>query len=193
MHIPDQKQMFLDMQGHPEAYSDRQLEAMMDELDQKPDVEAAWQMFEQRQEPIAARPTQRWKVAASLIGVLMASGIALAAIHIVQQISANREQKAPTEETRTPNTSRQSILADSISSDTINPEPRIFENVPLDSMLLEIAFFYHINVEFQHEEARQLRFHFVWKRSESLDRVVERLNYFEAVNITKEPEKLIVR
>ena len=109
MHIPDEKkQLFLNMQEHPEGYSDWQLEAMMSELDQEPDVEAAWQKFEQRQEPIAARPTQRWRVAASLIGVLMASGFALAAIHIVQQKSANRELKAPTEETRTPNTSRQS-------------------------------------------------------------------------------------
>ena len=41
--------------------------------------------------------------------------------------------------------------------------------------------------------ARQLRFHFVWKREESLDRVVEKLNIFEAVNIGMEDKTLVVR
>ncbi len=41
--------------------------------------------------------------------------------------------------------------------------------------------------------ARQLRFHFVWKREDSLDRVVEKLNTFEAVNIGMEDKTLVVR
>ena len=46
------KQMFLDMQEHPENYSDDQLETMMDELDQVPDVDAAWQRLEVRGERV---------------------------------------------------------------------------------------------------------------------------------------------
>ena len=42
MNPMDEKQLFFDMQEHPERYSDEQLEAMMAELDKEPDTEAAW-------------------------------------------------------------------------------------------------------------------------------------------------------
>ena len=45
------KQMFLDMQEHPESYSDEQLETMMTELDREPDVEAAWEKLERKEKP----------------------------------------------------------------------------------------------------------------------------------------------
>ena len=56
-----------------------------------------------------------------------------------------------------------------------------------------MAGYYGVAVEFQFDEARQLRLHFVWDHNESLDQVVERLNNFEAVNIVCEPKKLIVK
>ena len=43
MNPMDDKQVFFDMQEHPERYSDEQLEAMMTELDREPDAEEAWQ------------------------------------------------------------------------------------------------------------------------------------------------------
>lgn len=195
MQTPDEKkQMFLDMQEHPEMYSDEQLEAMMDELDQTPDAQTAWQEFQQSHRPAVARPSRRWtKVAASLIGVCMASGIALAAIHIVRQLSVGGELKSPAAEKQITKAKHSALPADTLAADTLVAEPRIFENVPLDSMLIEIATYYRVSVEFQRDDARQLRFHFVWKQSDSLDRVVERLNNFEAVNIVRERKKLIVR
>ena len=52
MQTPDKKKlMFLDMQEHPEKYSDEQMEAMMDELDQMPDAGTAWQKFESSNSP----------------------------------------------------------------------------------------------------------------------------------------------
>jgi hypothetical protein len=50
-----------------------------------------------------------------------------------------------------------------------------------------------MQVEFENEAARHLRFHFVWKREDSLSRVVEKLNTFEAVNIVEEDKTLVVR
>ena len=38
----DDKHLLIDMQEHPENYSDEQLERMMAELDKEPDTEAAW-------------------------------------------------------------------------------------------------------------------------------------------------------
>ena len=60
-------------------------------------------------------------------------------------------------------------------------------------MLTEIANAYHVGIDFQNDEVRVLRFHFVWKREDSLVRIVEKLNTFETVNIAIENEKLIVR
>ena len=42
----EQRRLFLDMQEHPENYSDEQLEAMMDDLDSELDAQAAWKRFE---------------------------------------------------------------------------------------------------------------------------------------------------
>ena len=195
MQTPDEKtKMFLDMQEHPEKYSDWQIEAMMEELDQMPDVEKEWNKFEQRHNHTTMLSSRRWmKIAATFVGMFLVSSIALAAIHIIQQISEKREPKTTNQEVYNSKKRQQIISADTIKPDTTAAEMRIFENVPLDSMLIEIADFYHVGIDFQDDEKCQLRFHFIWKRNESIDKVVERLNNFEALSIAQEPDKLIVR
>ena len=42
----DNKQLYRDMQEAPDKYSDQEIESMMDDLDQVPDVDKAWQQFE---------------------------------------------------------------------------------------------------------------------------------------------------
>ena len=132
------------------------------------------------------------KIAASFIGVLLASGIAFAAIQVVRNISTPKPQLPSTEQVidTKPVTS---LPADTVKADTIPVEPYVFNNVPLDSMLTTIAAAYGVGVEFENEAARQLRLHFVWKREDSLSRVVEKLNTFEAVNIVEEDKTLVVR
>ncbi len=132
------------------------------------------------------------KIAASFIGVLLASGIAFAAIQVVRNISTPKPQLPSTEQVidTKPVTS---LPADTVKADTIPVEPYVFNNVPLDSMLTAIAVAHNMQVEFKNDAARQLRFHFVWKREDSLSRVVEKLNTFEAVNIGMEDNKLVVR
>ena len=182
------KQMFLDMQEHPEKYSEEQIEAMMDDLDQMPDVESAWQKFNDNHPHAAMLSIRRFQIAASIIGVIMVSSIAFAAIHIV------RHYQKPTVSAMTATNPQPSALdSQKAEADTISVEPHIFDNVPLDKMLIEMADYYGVAVEFQLEEARQLRLHFVWDHNESLDQLVDRLNNFEAVNIIYEPEKLIVK
>lgn len=187
------RQMFLDMQEHPENYSDEQLETIMDELDQVPDVYAAWQQLEVRGETLEKRTStsQLRKIAAAFIGVIILSGIAIAAIHLWNPASNSNpeaESSLPTSLKGVETSSPKEKVQNGLLADTL-----IFDNVPLDTMLQEIAAYYHVSVEFKQEKVRQFRFHFIWKHSESLDRVVERLNNFDAVNIVREPEKLIVR
>ena len=132
------------------------------------------------------------KIAAFFIGVLLASGIAFAAIQVVRNINTPKPQQPTTEQT-TDIDPVTSLPADTVQADTIPVEPYIFNNVPLDSMLTAIATAHGVGVEFENEAARHLRFHFVWKREDSLSRVVEKLNTFEAVNIGMEDKTLVVK
>ena len=169
-----------------------------------PDVDAEWEKFaashaesldaleEGGQKPRFALHLATHKIAASFIGVLLASGIAFAAIQIVRNISTPKPQ-LPTTEQATNIEPITSLPADTVKTDTIPTEPYIFNNVPLYSVLTAIATAHGVGVKFENDAARQLRFHFVWKREDSLTRVVEKLNTFEAVNIGIEDKTLVVR
>ena len=79
------KQLYRDMLEAPDKYSDQEIETMMDDLDQMPDVDEAWQQFAQ-QHISSVRLMHTWrKVAAILIGILAISGITIAAVRIVHQ------------------------------------------------------------------------------------------------------------
>ena len=79
------KQLYRDMLEAPDKYSDQEIEAMMDDLDQMPDVDEAWQQFAQQHiSSVCLMHTWR-KVAAILIGILAISGITIAAVRIVHQ------------------------------------------------------------------------------------------------------------
>ena len=125
------------------------------------------------------------KIAASFIGVLLVSGIAFAAIQVVRNINTSKSQQPTTEQVidTKPVTS---LPADTVKTDTIPTEPYVFNNAA-------IATAHGVGVEFENEAARELRFHFVWKREDSLSRVVEKLNTFEAVNIGMEDKTLVVK
>ena len=169
-----------------------------------PDVEGEWEKFaashseeleildEGEYKPRLRAYLAPRKIAASFIGVLLASGIAFAAIQVVRNISTPKPQLPSTEQVidTKPVTS---LPADTVKTDTIPIEPYVFNNVPLDSMLTAIAVAHNMQVEFENEAARHLRFHFVWKREDGLSRVVEKLNTFEAVNISMEDKTLVVK
>ncbi len=132
------------------------------------------------------------KIAASFIGVLLASSIAFAAIHFaLQKQKSEAPQTADT--TAVANVQHSTLNSQLEVPDTISTEPYVFNNVPLDSMLTAIAAAHGVQVEFENDATRELRFHFVWKREDSLSRVVEKLNTFEAVNIGMEDKTLVVR
>ena len=132
------------------------------------------------------------KIAASFIGVLLASGIAFAAIQVVRNINTSKPQLPITEQAANmkPVTS---LPADTVKTDTVTTlQPVVFDNVALGEMLPLIAAYYHKEVEFLNADARQLRFYFVWKRDEPLDAVLHRLNLFESINVELKSEKIIV-
>ena len=157
---------------------------------QKPvDVDAAWQRFNQKLQP--KQYGFGWmKIAASFIGVLLVSGIAFAAIHIVRQY---QKQEAPqTEIAENVTTSVTTLPADTLTSDTITVQPIIYDNIPLEKMLPEIAAHYDAEVIFANDEVRQLRFRFVWNPQQDIDQVISDLNQFERLTVTRKDNQITV-
>ena len=79
------------------------------------------------------------------------------------------------------------------TSATENEAPVVFDNTPLEQMLSEIAAYYGMTVEFQNEDARNLRFHFVWNKGDGLEKVLEDMSHFESVTIEQTDNRLIVQ
>ena len=190
MQTPDKKkQMFLDMQEHPEKYSEEQIETMMDDLDRLPDVDVAWQEFQQT----GQSSPRRWlKAAASIIGVLMLSGIAYAAVHIISR-NAGVDEETPTHEVQNINSPlNDDAIVETFMTDSI-PQTRIFENTPLDEMVSEIAHYYNKVADIQSKEAHELRLYYKWDPKDALENVVDDLNHFDHVNLAIEGDKLVVK
>ena len=203
--------MLLDMQDHPEQYSDEALEQMLNDAEaqelmeataqlkraiindeftiSEQDVEDEWKEFASKHFA-RQKPQYNWlKMAAMFIGILFVSGITFAAIHMIRHNTGVQEPQ-PKEQT----VRQQAILADNVQGDTaILAEPVVFDNVSLDSIAKGIAAWYHMDMDLQNEQACELRFHFIWKPNDSLQEVIEKLNMFEHVDMAIEDGKLIVR
>lgn len=166
------------------------------------DMDAAWQRLEDKmhdidnnESTVIHQPAMRhsspfMKIAASFIGVLIISGIALATIHIVRQSSrseALQTRQAPISEQ--PTTAR--IATDTITTDTLN-NIITYDTIPLEQMLSEIAGNYGVKVRFKNKEARKLRFHFVWNRTQGIEDVVDNLNHFERLHVTLKEDLIII-
>ena len=214
----DNTRRLMEMLDHPDAYSEQEINDIINSDDstrdtyrlivearrasrwrqarQTADVDAAWQRFEQ-QHYSRCLPVLSWKkVAASFVGLLLVSGIALAAIHIVRQTPLSSHG----EDTNTAVPAGKTVVVPSgdgtdtsLGSDSTAVAPVVFDNVPLDQMLTEMSAHYGVETLFLSDSARHLRFYFVWNKEQPLQRVVETLNRFERLDIVIDHDKLIVR
>ena len=200
------KQLYRDMTEEPEKYSDQELEAMMDEIDQMPDVEEAWQLLSEKlrvkseesssKHEVARADSSLFtlhssfkKVAAILISIITISGLAFAAVHFMRNHEgkpAETEQPAATVEARTADAARQP--ADS----TVSTQPVVFDNVTLDSILPQIARHYGYTVDFRNEQPKSLRLYFTWNPQDSIQKVTEKMNLFEQFHIVLEEQTIII-
>ena len=196
----------LDAQDNPEAYTEEELQAMLDEDDLREtaelmarlkqayigketediDVDAEWQCI------ASQKPKRRswgWmQIAAAFIGLLMLSGIAYAAIHIV---GSSRSQQAVENQGDRSLDSVQNHGPVPLILHPI-PEPKTFENVPLKDITAELASFYHIATEVRNDETAALRLYYPWNPQIPLRQVVEELNRFEKVHLTLTSDTLII-
>ena len=206
MEQNDKIRLLLDMHEHPESYTDEQLASMLDDemLERLatakramtdipvPDVDAEWQRFEQ--EHFAPAHNRRWlKVVAMIAGVLMLSAFTYAAIHAVRAHQPEVQQPMTEQVENTDGSVESSSPAEAERIDSVSTgQPVTFDNVALETIVGDIAARHQMQVEFRNEDARALRFYFVWQPDEDLDAALERLNLFESVNISKEGNTIVV-
>ena len=202
----------LEMLDNPEAYTEQEIQDIINRDEDtretyrmmvegkrssrqrqavKPiDVDAAWQRFNETHQ--SKRNGFSWmKIAASFIGVLLVSGIAFAAIQIIRYAQQNTPK---TEEVINTPKPTYTTPTDTLTTDTIAaPQPIIYDNIPLEKMLPEIATHYDAKVTFVNDEARQLRFRFVWNPQKGIDQVVSDLNQFERLTVTLNDNQITVK
>ena len=196
-------QVLLDMQAHPEAYSEETLNAMLEDPDvrelmeataelkqamaweestAKPDADAEWERFAASH--FAAESSRRsWlKVAASITGILMVSGIAFAAIHVMRQ--SVKPKETTTVESPQLSTNQQPIaVADTIASDTTNTAYVRYEEATLEQILTDMADYYGLTLHWKNEEAKALRLFYIWNKQQPAAKTIESMNTFERIRL----------
>ena len=155
-------------------------------------IDAEWQRLSHEKQEVRSEKHSILKFAAMFVGILMLSGIAFAAIHIVRQYQ--KPEVPMVADTVTEVNSSLPTLRSSLPADTIaKAEPVVFVNVTLDSIAKDIAAYHHLEMDLQNRQASLLRFYFVWNQEDCLQEVIEKLNMFEQVDLAVEDGKLIVR
>ena len=151
------------------------------------------------QEAGASHPITSWrKLAASIAGFVLISGIAFAAIHTY----IKRSSQEPTQviadthpEVIKSDSAKQVAAKDSLT----HPKPekpaihKTFENVAFEQMISEIASYYDLQVKFENNEDKTLRLYYEWNSHSSIENIVKELNQFENVNIELQQNELIVK
>ena len=164
-----------------------------DEIDTKDIVDEEWTKFEaeyfENEEFSAAIPFSFKKIAAMIVGVLMLSGIAYAAV----QMMNNSSQKAQEEQTvATANAQPSTVNPQLAGQDSTLVKPVVFEDAELVTILDDIATFYQVEPVFKQEASKHIRLYFTWSKKQSLDDIINTFNKFERIHISRYDKILII-
>ena len=146
----------------------------------------------------ASHPITSWrKLAASIAGFVLISGIAFAAIHTY--IKRSQEPTQVTADTHQKTMKSDSVKLVAVKDSLPQPKPekpaihKTFENVAFEKMISEIASYYDLQVKFENNEDKTLRLYYEWNSHSSIENIVKELNQFENVNIELQQNELIVK
>lgn len=130
------------------------------------------------------------KIAASFVGVLLVSGMAFAAIHIVRMVNSQKSQTVQTEQPMTAKAST-TIPADTVKTDTIAPKIIRYDEATLQKILTDMGEYYCLRVELRNEDAKTLRLFFQWNQRQEASKVLEQLNTFERIHLVLNDSTII--
>ena len=143
------------------------------------------------------RPFSWRKIAASVAGFILVSGIAFAAIHTYIRKSQEPMPIAENAEQAAVGDSVKNDIAKVDSISTIKTEKpaihKTFENVAFSQMMAEIAAYYDLQVKFESDETKSLRLYYDWDSHRKIEDVIKELNQFENVDIALQGNEIIVK
>lgn len=172
-------------------------------------VDEEWEKFSQEHhlqeeatqnaaQKAAFHPITSWrKLAASIAGFVLISGIAFAAIHTF--IKRSQEPTQVTADTHPEVIKSDSVKLVAENDSLTHPKPekpaihKTFENVVFEKMISEIASYYDLQVKFENNEDKTLRLYYEWDSHSGIENIVKELNQFENVNIELQQNELIVK
>ena len=203
MNKDEKRLMLFDMQEHPEKYTDEQMEHLLADEEvkeflrdlamarmagkkatpKKVDVDKAWKEFSN------GSYRNRMKIAASIVGIIFLSGVALAAVQNgwLNFSTSDKvvDNKAMAEQIVPSNT----LANDSLKAMTVEPtdsldmKPVVFDNAELGTILMQMADFYHVKVEYMNANTQHVRLFFNWNKTKTLEQNLEILNAFDRIQI----------
>ena len=227
MNKDDKRLMLFDMQEHPDKYTDEQIEHLLADEEvkeflrdlamarmagkkatpKKVDVDKAWKEFAETHnkdlltDKKEANSTyrNRMKIAASIVGIIFLSGVALAAVQNgwFKFSTSDKvvEEKAATEQTA----NSKQLANDSLKAMTVEPtdsldmKPVVFDNAELGTVLMQMADFYNVKVEYMNANTQHVRLFFNWNKTKTLEQNMELLNAFDRIQIEYVEGILIVK
>ena len=213
MNKDEKRLMLFDMQEHPDKYTDEQIEHLLADEEvkeflrdlamarmagkkatpKKVDVDKAWKEFSN------GSYRNRMKIAASIVGIIFLSGVALAAVQNgwFKLSSSDKvvEDKTVTQQIANPkqlaNDSLKAITTE--PKDSLNMNPVVFDNAELGTILMQMADFYHVKVEYMNANTQHVRLFFNWNKTKTLEQNMELLNAFDRIQIEYVEGILIVK
>ena len=226
MSKEEKRMMLFDMQEHPEKYTDEQVERLLaDEEAQeflrdlamarmagkkatpkKVDVDKAWKEFSEKHNKAKSISNgtntpyrNRMQIAASIIGIIFLSGVALAAVHNgwLKFAAADNaaDNKTTTEQTvkqkPSANDSLKAVTAE--PKDSLDMKPVVFDNVELGTILTQMTDFYHVKVRYDNADTQHVRLFFNWNKTKTLEQNLEILNAFDRIQIEYAEGELVVK
>ena len=227
MNKDEKRLMLFDMQEHPDKYTDEQMERLLADEEvkeflrdlamarmagkkatpKKVDVDKAWKEFAETHnkdlltDKKEANSTyrNRMKIAASIVGIIFLSGVALAAVQNgwFKFSTSDKvvEEKAATEQTA----NSKQLANDSLKAMTVEPtdsldmKPVVFDNAELGTVLMQMADFYNVKVEYMNANTQHVRLFFNWNKTKTLEQNMELLNAFDRIQIEYVEGILIVK
>ncbi|MBQ8948854.1 MAG: DUF4974 domain-containing protein [Prevotella sp.] len=173
------------MTEHPELYSDEEWQEIFDgETVSDEQVEAEWERFEQQH---FSQHNRQWlKIAASFIGVLILSGVALAAIHLA---SSHHDDDNSTMPATTISTQGVGEAQPEMGE---RPHTVVFENAELQQIVDSLTYYYNIKPVYRYDAPRHLRLYYEWDQRNSIEDIASQISQFDRVSISLMGDSIII-
>ena len=134
------------------------------------------------EESLQSKNFQFRKIAAIFVGVMLLSGIALAAIQVIRFVN-NPEVFSPSPSKDMQLVYHHSMPIDTLDTDTIPTEVVRYNEATLEQILTDMAGYYTLRLNWQNNEAKTVRLFYVWDKSQTVIESVEMLNMFERIHL----------